>query len=71
MEDFVAPDAIQPSLCQRTRMYDFIRMSKLCHSCFVNFAGIFEHTFRLEGIFVEGNYLTDLFKTKAVAIHIF
>ena len=71
MEDFVAPEAIQPSLGQPTRMYDSIRMSKLCHSCFVNFAGIIAHTFRLQSIFVEGKYLTDLFKTKAITIHVF
>ena len=71
MEDFVAPEAIEPLLCQPTRMYDFIRMSELCNSCFVNFAGIFAHTFRLQSIFVEGKYLTDLFKTKAIAIHVF
>ena len=29
MEDFVTPEAIEPSLCQPTRMYDFIRMSEL------------------------------------------
>ena len=71
LEDSVAPEGIQPSLCQPIYMYEFIKMSKPCHSCFVNFSGIFAHTFRFRGIFVGGRYRTDLFKTVAVTTHVF